>query len=372
MDKIKRYIDCYVPITTCTLRCHYCYIVQHGLFANKVPKLKYSAETVRKALSKERLGGTCLINFCAAGETLISKELLEYVRAILEEGHYVMVVTNATISKRFDEIISFPPELLKRLFFKFSYHYLELKEKNLLERFFSNIKKIRDVGCSFTLEVTPSDELIPFIDEMNQKSLEEVGAIPHVTIARDERDPEKLPILTCLDKEEYNKIWGNFKSAIFDYKMKIFEVKRKEFCYAGDWSFYLNLGTGIMTQCYKSLIHQNIFEDVEKPINFCPIGNNCLEYHCYIGHSYIVLGDIPELDAPTYAELRNRICNDGSEWLKPEMKSFMSTKLYESNKEYTEQEKEVINKRIYKLAVQRKIKEKVGNSVKAILKHIIK
>ena len=310
MDKIKRYIDCYVPITTCTLRCHYCYIVQHGLFANKVPKLKYSAETVRKALSKERLGGTCLINFCAAGETLISKELLEYVRAILEEGHYVMVVTNATISKRFDEIISFPPELLKRLFFKFSYHYLELKEKNLLERFFSNIKKIRDVGCSFTLEVTPSDELIPFIDEMNQKS--------------------------------------------------------------GDWSFYLNLGTGIMTQCYKSLIHQNIFEDVEKPINFCPIGNNCLEYHCYNGHSYIVLGDIPELDAPTYAELRNRICNDGSEWLKPEMKSFMSTKLYESNKEYTEQEKEVINKRIYKLAVQRKLKEKVGNSVKAILKHIIK
>jgi len=83
MDNIKRYIDCYVPITTCTLRCHYCYIVQHGLFANKVPKLKYSAETVRKTLSKERLGGTCLINFCTVGETLISKELLEYVRAIL-------------------------------------------------------------------------------------------------------------------------------------------------------------------------------------------------------------------------------------------------------------------------------------------------
>ena len=83
MDNIKRYIDCYVPITTCTLRCHYCYIVQHGLFANKVPKLKYSAETVRKTLSKERLGGTCLINFCTVGETLISKELLEYVRATL-------------------------------------------------------------------------------------------------------------------------------------------------------------------------------------------------------------------------------------------------------------------------------------------------
>ncbi|WP_077155033.1 radical SAM protein [Bacteroides bouchesdurhonensis] len=345
MDKIKRYIDCYVPITTCTLRCHYCYIVQHGLFANKVPELKYSVETVRRALSKERLGGTCLINFCAAGETLISKDLLEYVRAFLEEGHYVMVVTNATISKRFDEIVAFPPELLKRLFFKFSYHYLELKEKNLLDRFFSNIKKVRDAGCSFTLEVTPSDELIPFIDEMNKKSIEEIGAIPHITIARDERDPERLPILTNMNKEEYYKVWSKFKSAIFEYKMKIFEVKRTEFCYAGDWSFYLNLGTGMMTQCYKSLIKQNIFEDVEKPIKFCPIGNNCLEYHCYNGHSYIVLGDIPELDAPTYAELRNRICIDGSEWLRPEMKSFMSTKLCESNKEYTQSEKKMINRK---------------------------
>ena len=84
---------------------------------------------------------------------------------------------------------------------------------------------------------------------------------------------------------------------------------------------------------------------MEKPIKFCPIGNNCLEYHCYNGHSYIVLGDIPELDAPTYAELRNRICIDGSEWLRPEMKSFMSTKLCESNKEYTQSEKKMINRK---------------------------
>lgn len=231
---------------------------------------------------------------------------------------------------------------------------------------------MRDAGCSFTLEVTPSDELMPFINEMNKKAIEEVGALPHITIARDERDPEKLPILTDLNKDEYYKFWSKFESAIFDYKMKIFEVKRTEFCYAGDWSFYLNLGTGIMTQCYKTLTYQNIFEDIKKPINFCPIGNNCLEYHCYNGHSYIVLGDIPELDAPTYAELRNRICSDGNEWLTPEMKSFMSSKLYESNKEYTEHEKEVINKKLRKLVIQREIKGKIGNSVKEFLKYIKK
>lgn len=368
MDQIKRYVDCYVPVTTCTLRCHYCYIVQHGLFANKIPKFRYSAEIVRKALSIERLGGVCLINFCAAGETLISKEIVGYVRAVLEEGHYAMIVTNATISKRFDEIVSFPPMLLRRLFFKFSYHYLELKEKNLLDRFFSNIKKVRDAGCSFTLEVTPSDELIPFINEMNEKAISEVGAIPHVTIARDERDPDRLPILTSLSRQDYQKIWGKFNSAIFDYKMKIFEVKRREFCYAGDWSFYLNLGTGMMSQCYKSLVQHNIFEDVEKPINFYPIGNNCREHHCYNGHSYIVLGDIPELEAPTYAKLRNRVCCDGSEWLKKEMKEFMSTKLYESNKEYTVEEKKKINKRLRRIIIIAEMRK----TIKAILKNYIK
>ena len=102
------------------------------------------------------------------------------------------------------------------------------------------------------------------------------------------------------------------------------------------------------------------------------MGNNCLEYHCYNGHSYIVLGDIPELDAPTYADLRNRICSDGSEWLKPEMKSFMSTRLYESNKEYTEQEKEAINKKLHKLAVQREVKGKVKKTINSILKYIKK
>lgn len=40
-----------------------------------------------------------------------------------------------------------------------------------------------------------------------------------------------------------------------------------------------------------------------------------------------------ELDTPYYYELRNRVCADGSEWLQPEMKAFMSCKLNEINEE---------------------------------------
>lgn len=334
MDSIKRFIDCYVPVTGCTLRCNYCYITQHRLFDAKLPKFNYPPEHVRKALSKERLGGTCLINLCGGGETLLPPEIIGYIKELLEEGHYVMIVTNATVDKRFDEISKFPTELTKRLFFKFSYHYLELKRKNLLERFFNNIKKVRDAGCSFTLEATPSDEWIPYIDEMKQVAIDNVGAVCHITIARDERDPDKLPILTSQPREEYEKTWNTFDSALFNYKLSIFEKKRKEFCYAGDWSFYLNLATGTMTQCYCSYFSQNIFENIEAPIKFKAIGNNCSQHHCYNGHAYLALGNIPQLDSPTYAELRNRTCADGSEWLKPEMKHFMSTKLWQSNKEY--------------------------------------
>lgn len=48
----------------------------------------------------------------------------------------------------------------------------------------------------------------------------------------------------------------------------------------------------------------------------------------------VVTPNMQELSTPTYAEERNRVCEDGSEWLKPEMKAFMSGKLYESNQPY--------------------------------------
>ncbi len=335
MDKIKRYIECHVPVTTCTLRCSYCYITQHRLFEGPLPEFRYTPEHVRKALSKERLGGVCLINLCGAGETLLAKEVVEYARAFLEEGHYVMIVTNGTISKRFDDIASFPAHLTKHLFFKFSYHYLEFKQRGLFDVFFNNIRKVRDAGCSFTLELTPSDDAIPYIDEIKQRAIAELGAPNHVTIARDERTKNKLPMLTHLSRQDYIDTWKTFNSALFDYKLTIFGHKRKDFCYAGDWSFCVNLATGKMKQCYRSYYRTDIFKDISKPIPFRAIGNCCKEHHCYNGHSLIVLGDIPSESTPTYAELRNRQCIDGSEWLRPEMKSFMSSKLKESNTEYT-------------------------------------
>lgn len=334
MDKIKRFINCSVPVDTCTLRCHYCYITQTGKFKSKLPVFKYSPEYIAKALSKERMGGICHINMCGNGETLLPPGMTNIIGSLLKEGHYIMVITNGTVSKRFDEIVQFPKEYLSRLGFKFSFHFLELKRKNLLEKFFTNIRKIHDAGCSFSLEITPTDELIPYIDEIKTICLKEVGALPHITVARDE-SKKGFPLLTNHTKEEYKKIWSVFKSDMFDFKISVFGEKRKEFCYAGDWSFYLDLGTGDMRPCYGFYVSQNIFKDISKPVKFIAVGKHCRQAHCFNAHAFMTLGVIPEAKTPLYAETRNRMTVDGKSWLSVLMNSFLSTKLVESNKKYT-------------------------------------
>lgn len=43
-NKIKRIINCVVPITVCNFKCHYCYLGQTNSFDTNIPKLEYSVE----------------------------------------------------------------------------------------------------------------------------------------------------------------------------------------------------------------------------------------------------------------------------------------------------------------------------------------
>lgn len=131
------------------------------------------------------------------------------------------------------------------------------------------------------------------------------------------------------------KTWGSFDSDLFKFKMSTFNVKRKEFCYAGYWTATLNLDTGVLRQCYCGKYIQNIFKDLDKPIQWQAIGCHCTEPHCHNSHVWLTLGDIPSLDTPTYSSMRNRVCEDGSEWLQPEMKEFLSGKLKDNNTEFS-------------------------------------
>lgn len=308
-----------------------------------------------------------MFNLCAGGETLIAEEVIDVTKEILKQGHYVMIVTNGSLTKRFEKIAEFPKDLLKHLFFKFSFHYQELVRLKMLDRYFENVKMMQEAGASFTIEITPSDELEPYIDEIKNVMMEKMGALPHITIGR--KDSDDIPPLTNHEFKDYLDIWKQFDSDLMDFKKDIFGKKRNEFCYAGEWSCYLNLVTGDLRQCYCGIKLDNIYKDINKPIKFLPIGCNCTQPHCYNGHAFLSFGDIPEMKTPTYDKLRNRVQSNGIEWLQPEMKAFMQSKLVESNKEYNEEEKKKINKKNLKYIKIQKISTKLKNIIKGKLKN---
>ena len=66
---------------------------------------------------------------------------------------------------------------------------------------------------------------------------------------------------------------------------------------------------------------------IDRPINFSAIGRGCPEAHCFNSHAWLAFGDIPEHDAPSYADIRNRSCSDGTEWLNSKTKEFFNSKL---------------------------------------------
>ena len=340
MDKIKRLIIAHVPVSTCNLRCKYCYITVQNRWNAELPKFDHTVEEIGRALSKERLGGVCFVNLCGSGETLLPPVMVDIIKGILEQGHYVEVVTNGTASKRFDEIIKLSTNLLERLTFKFSFHYLELKRLNIFDIFFENIRKIKKAGCSFTVEMTPNDEFESHINDIKNMCIKELGALCHLTIARNDLEKE-IPILSNHSLNEYAKIWSQFYSIMFDFKKTLFQVKRREFCYAGDWTAYINLGTGKITKCYCPTEVGNIF-DMSKTIKFEAIGK-CPIAHCYNGHAHLAFGVIPSLTTPTYADIRNRKCIDGTEWINPRMKEFIMGKLKDNNAEYSNIKKNLLN-----------------------------
>ena len=180
----------------------------------------------------------------------------------------------------------------------------------------------------------PTDDLIPEIDNIINICNDKVGAKPHLTVGRTDYLVNR-GLLTDLKKEEYVECWSKFDSAMFNLKMKLLDKKRNEFCYAGDWTLFVNMYTGEASPCYLQPYKQNIFENPNKPINFIAVGKHCLEPYCINGHAHLAMGAIPELDLPTYDEIRNRETYDGTEWLSEETKSFFSHKLSESNNKYS-------------------------------------
>jgi len=338
MEKIKRFVECLVPISQCNLKCSYCYVIQENRRNTKANLFHCSPEEIGHAFRKERWGGTMLVNLCGFGETLIPPEMPQIIYHILKQGHFVNVTNNGTMSKRFEEIVQFPREMLKRLCFAFSFHYIELKRTNNLQVFIDNVKKVKEAGCSILIQLNLSDEYIECLDEIKKVCMDNFGALPQLALTR--REGNQMSIFTVYTDEEYMNYGKSFNSPLFDFTCKNFKVKRKEFCYAGDWSFKLDLATGDLKSCYFAQPFYNIYKNMDEKIKSLTVGANCKNPYCINSSHFMSLGIIPNIPSPTYVELRNR---ENAGWYTEEMQQFLNTKLYESNDEYGIFKKNMVN-----------------------------
>lgn len=333
MEKIKRFFECLIPVTTCNLKCSYCYVIQRDRRQMKMAQMRYAPEQIGRALTAERLGGVCYFSICGAGETTMQPQIEEIVYHIMKNGHYVNITTNGTVGKQIEKILERNKDFIDRLHFAFSFHYLELVRLNLLERFFENIQKVKNAGASFMVQINLCDEYVPYLDEIKRLCIENVGAMPQVAATRKEESGlRKIELLTRMTKEEYINAGATFESPLFDFTMKNFNVRRREFCYAGDWSGNLDLSTGILRRCYCSYLRQDIFKNPNEPIRFQAIGNLCGSAFCMNSSHFMSLGVIPEVDTPTYAALRNR---GDAGWYSDTMKEALNGKLMDANEEYS-------------------------------------
>ena len=341
MEKITRFIECLLPITLCNLKCPYCYVIQRHNRKMAHADLHYPVDHMIKCLSKERFGGMCFFSICGAGETMLCPELPTLVKGLLNNGHFINITTNGTITKAIDSIISKTSEdERKRLHIAFSLHYLELKKRGLLDRFFNNVTQVKEAGISFVVQLNLTDEYLPYIDEIKSAVKDRLGAFPQIAATRDEVSLDSnIRLRTKIPQAEYNSIGKSFDSPLFDCTLKFFNNPPKGFCYAGKWSYVLNLQDGTLKSCYASPRQINIFSNPDAPISLDAVGHNCKSLFCMNSSHFLSMGVNPEIQLPSYGELRNRKTVNGSYWYNKTARELLYHKLYESNQEYSKLQK---------------------------------
>lgn len=358
MKGIYRFINTGVPVTGCNLRCEYCYIRQQGnedtlrISPNRNDFFRYTTEHMLRALSVERMGGTCMFNLCGSGETLLCPDIFEIVSGLLAMGHYVTIVSNCTITNQIVNLTEMPAELKERLFFKASLHYRELKRRGLLSLFAENFRMLRESHIATTMEIVTHDGVLDELDELKAYCMENFGALPHLMAGRDETTPGRYPKFeTKLSENEFYQTWASFDSDLFAYQYTDYTVSHQNsFCYAGEYAGGLDLGTGRYFPCPSAKTMTNLYEDIERPIKFAPVGRACPFPYCMLGHAMMVLAGSCRDYHPDvkFYQFRDRTCADGTHWLTPSIREVFSHQCSEFHEQFSE------TKEFYLSALMRK------------------
>lgn len=348
-DKIKWAITTYVPGTVCNLRCKYCYISNCVDETHLVKaSYKYPLDVMINAFNPRRLGGLAEITVISGGETLVDDVVVPFIKGLLKYGHVVTVVTNLTLNNKIDELLNFPEEYLKRLIVKASLHWLELKRLNKIEDYFGNMKKILSKGASCYPFLVLSDCYMDSLSEIEQKCMEELGVMPHCSpsMLYDEKDDLKRDGRTKTSpectKEFVDFVDKKFSSKVFDTCVKFLDVNVKDvFCYAGQWSFIVDLKNGGMLKCHNCRAEANFFESKKLP-KLLPIGNNCQIANCALQFNFVsenIIPEVPGVDSYGKVLYKKGLIND-------EVARLLDFRFTDFYKQYSKKQKKKINKKV--------------------------
>lgn len=312
-NSIVKAITVYVPGNQCNLRCGYCYITENFKKNRNDQKafFNYPVEQMIKAFNPARIGGLAHITVIGNGETLIPDEVVPFVKGLLHYGHVVEVVTNGTLSKRIDELIDMPEQDLERLIVKCSLHWEELKRLNLKDVYFSNIRKVIKAGGSSYPFLVLSNEYMDSIDEIKETCIKELGDLPHCTpcivantVADAQRGGKAATNPECTN-DFIDKMYEKFHSKVFLESVRFLNVDvKKVFCYAGKYSFIVNMDTGLVGKCHNVMTNVNFFKNIDCWNDLECVGCECGISSCSLQYDFFSMGLIPEVEnVPTYAEI---------------------------------------------------------------------
>lgn len=288
MQEIVKRINGNIHTSGCNLKCGYCYLAQAN-YKNQgmIKALRYPLETILAACSRERLGGTCIIEIIGDGETLLPDDVVPLILGLLKEGHYVLVINNGTLKTRIHELVeqSERDQTLCRLIFSFSLHFLELEKRNLLTTFADNINFVKKKGISFGVSLVCADEYVEAADRIHRFCEEDLGGVtPNISPAREcDNSGNTVGILSKYDKDTY---YQNIKKAFPTFNTEsIYDIEHTDnhqFCYAGSWCFQVDFTTGMYSQCLRNAGPKyNFFENIEQELMLEPVGTGCRAPYCW-------------------------------------------------------------------------------------------
>lgn len=96
-------------------------------------------------------------------------------------------------------------------------------------------------------------------------------------------------------------------------------------CKAGEKGCFIDLQSGVVNRCVFHENIANLYDD--NSLDFNAVKNECKINYCFNCHVYAPLGILNSFDCPTYYKIRDRLCSDGTHWIKEEMKRFIDTKI---------------------------------------------